>query len=221
MGPFELVSNVLCPHAQRAALLLAEKGLAYRRTYVDPAAPPDWFEDLSPLGRMPLLRVGDDTVFEIGAMCEWIEDTTDPGVLPAEPALRARHRMWAEFANAVIADIFGLYSAPDAETFGQKKHDLNRKLAWLAGDLSAGPLYAGVGFSLVDAAYAPIFRLIDIIDECAGLQVLKEAGPGLEAYRAALRQRPSVREVVVPDYAERFRRYVAARGSYLSSAIAG
>jgi glutathione S-transferase len=221
MAPFELVSNVLCPHAQRAALVLAEKGLAYRRTYVDPADPPDWFKNLSPLGRMPLLRVDDEAVFEIGAICEWIEDTTEPKVLPAAPALRARHRMWAEFANTVIADIFALYSAPDVETFGQKKQELNRKIGWLASDLGAGPLYAGTGFSLVDAAYAPIFRLIDIIEDRAGLKVLELADDGLEAYRAALRRRPSVREVVVPDYAERFHRYVATRGSYLSSAMAG
>lgn len=170
---------------------------------------------------MPLLRFDDGAIFEIGAICEWIEDTTDPKLLPAEPALRARHRMWAEFANAVIADLFGLYSAPGAEKFGQKKEELNLKLGWLASDLGAGPLYAGTGFSVVDAAYAPIFRLMDIIEDRAGLQILKEAGDGLNAYRAALRQRPSVREVVVPDYAERFGRYVVTRGSYLSSAMAG
>jgi glutathione S-transferase len=221
MAPFELVSSVLCPHAQRAALLLAEKGFRYRRTYVDPADPPGWMKNLSPLGRMPLLRIDGETVFEIGAICEWIEETTEPKLLPSEPALRARHRMWAEFANAVIADIFALYSAPDAETFAQKRKELNRKLGWLSRDLGPGPLYAGAGFSLVDATYAPIFRLIDIIEDGAGVQVLDDAGNGLDAYRAALRQRPSVREVVVPDYAERFRRYVAARGSYLSSAMAG
>ena len=221
MAPVELVSNILCPHTQRAALLLAEKGLSYRRTYVDPGGPPDWFSRVSPLGRMPLLRGDDEAVFEIGAICEWIEDTTAPKLLPAEPALRARHRMWAEFANTVIADIFALYSAPDADTFGRKKQDLNGKLGWLARDLGAGPLYAGTAFSLVDAAYAPVFRLIDLIEDRAGLQVLEQAGDGLDAWRAALRRRASVREVVVPDYAERFRRYVAARGSYLSSAMAG
>jgi glutathione S-transferase len=221
MAPLELVSNLLCPHTQRAALLLAEKAIPYRRTYVDATDPPDWFKTLSPLGRMPLLRVQDGTVFEIGAICEWIEDTTEPKLLPSKPSLRARHRMWAEFANTVIADIFALYSAPDAETFRQKSQEFNRKLWWFASDLGAEPLYAGTGFSLVDAAYAPIFRLIDIIEDRASSQVLKEAGDRLEAYRAALRQRPSEREVVVPDYGERFHRYVATRGSYLSSAMAG
>lgn len=221
MARFELISNVLCPHTQRAALLLAEKEVAYRRTYVDPADPPEWFTRISPLGRMPLLRVHDWAVSEIGAICEWIEDMTEPKLLPSDPTPRARHRMWAEFANTVIGDVFGLYSAPDADTFGQKKQELSRKLGWLSRDLGAGPLYAGSGFSLVDAAYAPIFRLIDIIEDRAGLQIITEAGDGFDAYRAALRRRSSVREVVVPDYAERFRRYVAGRGSYLSSAMAG
>jgi hypothetical protein len=36
------------------------------------------------------------------------------------------------------------------------------------------------------------------------------------AYRNALRERPSVGQVVVPDYARIFRTYLAERGSHLS-----
>ena len=99
--------------------------------------------------------------------------------------------MWAELANAVIVDVFGLYGVPDAGAFQQKKEELIRKLGWLLRDRTAGPFYAGKGFSLVDAAYGPIFRLIDIIEQRADPRVLE--GVGLDAYRAALRARSADR----------------------------
>jgi glutathione S-transferase len=38
----------------------------------------------------------------------------------------------------------------------------------------------------------------------------------VSAYRAALAERASVRQAVVSDYAEVFRRYLSERGSHLS-----
>lgn len=46
-----LVSHHLCPYVQRAAISLAEKGVAFERRYVDLAAKPDWFLSISPLAR--------------------------------------------------------------------------------------------------------------------------------------------------------------------------
>ena len=53
MTRFELISNLLCPYPQRAAIQLTEKGLPYERTYIDLAAKPAWFVQLSPLARCP------------------------------------------------------------------------------------------------------------------------------------------------------------------------
>ena len=36
---------------------LAEKGAAYTLTYLDAGEKPDWFRQLSPLGKVPLLKV--------------------------------------------------------------------------------------------------------------------------------------------------------------------
>lgn len=64
MPTFELISNYLCPYTQRAAIQLAEKGIAYERVYIDLANKPEWFLQVSPLGKVPLLRVGDAALFE-------------------------------------------------------------------------------------------------------------------------------------------------------------
>ena len=69
-----------------------------------------------------------------------------------------------------------------------------------------------------DAAFAPIFRLFDTFDRIGKFGIFK----GLHrvpAYRAALAERASVRQVVVSDYSQRFRQYLTERGSHLSGLI--
>jgi glutathione S-transferase len=212
----ELISNPLCPYTQRAAIQLAEKGLAFERVYIDLANKPEWFLQISPLGKVPLLRVGDAVIFETVAICEYIEDA-EPAVPlhPAGPLDRARHRSWAEFASAVIADIFAFYMAPDAAAFERKCNDLRDRFHWLERVLGDGPHFSGARFCLVDAAFAPIFRLFDTFDRIGDFGIFK-GRHRLPAYRAALAERASVRQAVVSDYGEIFWRYLSTRGSHLS-----
>ncbi len=43
MAKFHLISFALCPYVQRAAILLAEKGVEFERINIDLANKPDWF----------------------------------------------------------------------------------------------------------------------------------------------------------------------------------
>ena len=52
-----LVSHLLCPYVQRAAIALREKDVPFERVVIDLANKPDWFVAISPLGKVPLLRV--------------------------------------------------------------------------------------------------------------------------------------------------------------------
>lgn len=216
MHTFELISNELCPYTQRAAIQLAEKGVAYTRTYIDLAHKPAWFAELSPLGKVPVLRAGLTAIFESHVICEYLEEVA-PGrhLHPADPLERAQHRGWIEFCSAMTADVFAFYTAPDRTTFERKRDDLHAKARRLEGSLDAQPFFGGAEFQLVDAAFAPIFRLFDSFDQIGDFGVFAGMHRA-RAYRRALAERDSVRQVVVPDYHERFMRYLAARGSYLS-----
>lgn len=94
-----LVSHHLCPYVQRAAIALAEKGAAFERVTIDLDAKPDWFRAISPLGKVPLLRVahpdGTETVlFESAAICEFIDEAVPgPRLHPADPLTRAAPRL--------------------------------------------------------------------------------------------------------------------------------
>lgn len=220
MSSLTLVSHHLCPYVQRAAIALSEKGIAFERITIDLAAKPDWFKAISPLGKVPLLRVArpglDDAVlFESAVICEFIEETQAGTPLhPSDPIERAQHRAWIEFASAVLSDIYAIETTADAALFERKREMLTEKFARLEGVLGAGPFFAGERFSLVDAAFGPALRYFDVLDEIADLGIL--AGkPKVGAWRGALAERPSVRSAVAGDYPARLWQFLDAQDSHL------
>ena len=63
-----LISHKLCPYVQRAVIALNEKGVPFERIDIDLGNKPDWFLKISPLGKVPVLRVasaeGEVALFE-------------------------------------------------------------------------------------------------------------------------------------------------------------
>jgi glutathione S-transferase len=219
MPTLTLVSHHLCPYVQRAAIALAEKGVPFERVTIDLADKPDWFRAISPLGKVPLLRVGDATIFESAVILEYLEDTARPALHPADPLARAEHRAWIEFGSAILNDIAGLYGAADAAAFEAKRALLAERFARVEQRLVAGPWFDGPEFSLVDAVFAPVFRYVDAFDRIGDFGILANK-PKLARWRGSLAERPSVRDAVAPDYPERLRAFLLARGSHLSRLMA-
>jgi glutathione S-transferase len=215
MSTLKLVSTHLCPYVQRAAIVLAEKRQPFERVYVDLSNKPEWFKAISPLGKVPLLSIGDDVVFESAVILEYLEETVAPRLHPSEPLRRADHRAWIEFGSAILNDIAGFYRAPDPDSFEQKRMLLAERFTWLERKLPTEPWFDGSSFSLVDAVYAPVFRYFDLFEKVGEFGILANK-PKIARWRAALAQRPSVRDAVVPDYAQRLRGFIGSIPSHLS-----
>ncbi|MBZ9812844.1 glutathione S-transferase family protein [Mesorhizobium sp. CA7] len=220
-----LVSHHLCPYVQRAAISLAEKGVPFERVDVDLANKPDWFKAVSPLGKVPLLRVrhGDaqEVIFESAVILEFLEETEANPLHPADPLLRARHRAWIEFGSAILNAIGRFYSAADEAAFLRESRGLSGMFARVEAELAArqsGPWFAGDRFSLVDAVYGPVFRYFDTFDRIGDFGIL-DGKPLVQALREALSERKSVKEAVSPDYPRRLHAFLRAKGSYLSEII--
>ncbi len=225
MTALTLVSHRLCPYVQRAVIVLREKEVAFERVDIDLADKPAWFSEISPLGKVPLLRAGGEVVFESAVICEYLDEVTPGSLHPRDPLDRARHRAWIEFASATLDGIAGLYNAPDPAAFEAKRAALADRFArlerHLAGDAERceGPWFEGRRFRMVDAAWGPVFRYFDVLDRIADLGVL-DGLPRVAAWRAALAEWPAVRAAVAPDYPARLRTFLARRGSHLSSMMA-
>jgi glutathione S-transferase len=220
-----LVSHHLCPYVQRAAIALAEKGVPFERVYIDLADKPDWFKAISPLGKVPLLQVrngsSEGTIFESAVILEFLEETEASPLHPTDPLMRARHRAWIEFGSAILNAIGRFYCATDEAAFTKESKGLSEMFERVEAVLatrSSGPWFAGDRFSLVDAVYGPVFRYFDIFDRIGDFGIL-HGKPLVQAWRAALSERPSVKEAVGADYPRRLHAFLRAKESYLSEVI--
>jgi len=219
MARYRLVSHPLCPYVQRVAIALAERGIPFERIDIDLANKPDWFLALSPLGKVPLLETGGKVLFESAAILEYLEDTLPVKLHPSDPLLRAGHRGWMEFGSTVLNTIAALYGAGDAAAYAQRLAELRQRLERLDAAMGQGPWFAGEGFSLVDAVFAPVFRYFDafaalgLADPAAGLAAVS-------AWRARLAERPSVIDAVADDYPQRLAGFLRARNSHMGRLLA-
>jgi glutathione S-transferase len=211
----KLISHKLCPYVQRAVIALTEKGVAFERIDIDLADKPDWFVAISPLGKTPVLQVGDVPIFESAVILEYLEETQPNPLHPADPLIRAEHRAWIEFGSAVLNDIAGFYAAPDEATFKARTSQLEARFARLEARVAAAPWFDGENFSLVDAVFGPVFRYFDVFDEIADFGILS-GKPKLARWRKALAARPSVRMAVRSDYPALLRDFLERRKSWLS-----
>lgn len=215
MPTLKLISHALCPYVQRAAIALTEKGVSFERIDIDLSNKPAWFLDISPLGKTPVLLVDGVPVFESSVILEFLEDTQPNPLHPGDPLERARHRSWIEFGSSVLNDIAALYNAADATGFATKVQVLQGRFERVEADLSQGPYFAGSTFSLVDAAYGPIFRYFDVFEQITNTVNIENL-PKIGAWRAALASRPSVKNAVSSDYNKLLKNFLLDRNAHIS-----
>jgi len=208
-----LISHHLCPYVQRTAIALNDKNVPYKRRNVDLSDKPDWFVKLSPLGKVPLLLVDDETVlFESAVIAEYIDEVTGGGLLSTDSLEKSRQRAWIEYASNSIVNVGRLYNASNQDTFDQARNAIDTKWQTLDTNLSHGPWFSGEDFSLVDAAFAPMFRYFEVFEQVLDIDFFS-AVPKVSAWRNALAARPSVRSAVGSDYHERLMQFLAGRDS--------
>jgi len=212
----QLMSHALCPYVQRAAISMAEKGVAFERTKIDLANKPGWFLDISPLGKTPVLVDKGQPVCESAAILEYLEETQSAPLHPNDPLNRAQHRGWIEFGSSTLNDIAGFYAAKDAVTFANKVSSLTDKFSRLEDQLGEGPYFVGERFCLVDAAFGPVFRYFDTFDQIEDFGILS-GKKKVQSWRSALSKRQSVMNSVSGNYPEQLWTFLQYRQSHLSS----
>jgi glutathione S-transferase len=214
----ELISHHLCPYVQRAVITLIEKDIPHERTYIDLANKPDWFRSVSPLGKVPLLRVDGEILFESAVICEYLDEITPGSLHPIDPLQKAKHRSWIEFGSTILGSIAGLYNAPNQAEFEAKCNELTHKFVWIEPYVSDRGYFAGETFSLVDAVYGPIFRYFDLFETIGEFGFFADT-PKVTHWRQQLQTRASIQQAVPLDYAQRLCVFLKQRNSYLSELI--
>lgn len=206
MSKLTLISFPTCPYVQRAVIALKEKGVPFEVVYIDLANKPDWFLALSPLGKVPVLKVERDghepaIVFESAVILEYLEDTiTEKRLHPSDALERAQHRSWIEFGSQVLGDLWRVSAAKDQTELDSASQALAAKLRRLE-DTIAGPFFAGSHFSLVDAVFAPAFRQLDALETVVPTGLTADLQKVAD-WRKNLAARQSVKDAAPADFVE-------------------
>ncbi|MEH6578164.1 MAG: glutathione S-transferase family protein [Amphritea sp.] len=194
-----LISFKLCPFVQRAVIALQAKGIEYDVEYIDLAAPPQWFLDISPLKKVPLLLIGDDVIFESAVINEYIDEAYANKLHPQDLVLRAKNRSWIEFGNACMWSVFHLSVKQTQQEIDEVLTDMWSKFDQIERALNATPYFNGFEFSLVDASYAPLFQRLEYLEELTPGIFDKQRHPRINAWKDILLAEAVVKRSTVVD----------------------
>lgn len=214
----ELISFKLCPFVQRAVITLNHKNIDFDVTYIDINDPPDWFLEISPLGKVPVLRVDGEILFESAVINEYLDDVTGGELQPKDPLQRAKNRAWTEYASNLLGTLYMTKMADQEEAYLKHKQALIKLLTLFEAQLGEGPWFNGEDFTLVDTAFAPFFWQDNVLG--GKLSVIDPATmPKTSAWAKRLLALPEVQASVVSDFEELYVAVLKKNNSvYLSKA---
>lgn len=212
----ELISFKVCPFVQRSVIALQEKNIAFKLTHITPGDEPDWFKKVSPMGKVPVLLVDDQPIFESAVIAEYLDEVYEPTLHPADPLTKALQRSWIEFCSDLLGTQYRMMTAQDKDGFERHLAKLQQGLARVGENLAEQtPFFAGADFALIDSTYAPLFMRIALMERVYKVDfVLSER---LQAWRDALLAKDSVNTSVVEDFDEVFIKSLKDEGSYMVS----
>ena len=214
----ELISFKLCPFVQRAVIALKKQGIDYDITFINLMDPPEWFEELSPTGQVPVLKVDDEVIFESNVIVEFLNEISGEKLHPNDPVLRAKNRSWMSYSSSMFDHLFSLITG-DKETFVSAKGALTQKLAKLEKIKSDHDYFNGDQFMMIDAAIAPFFMRVSWINEFTDNALSLEDFPKIQKWSRTLLSDKDVMESVEEDLDDVYYSNIEARGAHLSTLL--
>jgi glutathione S-transferase len=218
MSQYELISFDLCPFVQRSVITLNKKNVQYNITYIDLKNKPEWFLDISPLGKVPVLKIDKDVLFESAVINEYLDEVTEEDSLPSDPLIKANYRAWIEFGSSLIMDHYLLSMEKTEQGYIEKLNKFKQKIEHLEKMLPGGEFFNGESFTLVDAAYAPLYTRILLCEKAYKVDFLSHT-PKIKTWADAIVDQEYVKTSVKSDFDEKYLQYLKAGESYLSSLV--
>lgn len=204
------------PFVRKVQVALAEKGVAYDFQGVNIFPAPDWFVEISPAKKIPVLRdrsVATEgaagTIPDSSAICAYIERKhPSPPLYPRDPFAHARALWFEEYADSELAARVGLGmfrplvvarllgKEPDvARGRATLREELPPLFDYLEGALGDSDYLVGEAFGIADIAVAS--QLLNM--RFAGGNVDAARWPRLAAWLDRILARPSFAQRVADE----------------------
>ncbi len=202
-------------------IVLRAKQVDFDVTYINLSDKPDWFLEISPHGKVPVLSVDEQPLFESNAIAEFLDEMAEPRLHPADPIKRARNRAWTDFAPDFASGLSGVYWTKSKDEIDEKLEVAAKRVAKLEEALSveregSGPYFNGDTLSLVDAAYAPFLQRFAFVEARLHTGLLG-AFPLVQAWSDAILANERVIGSVPANFEDEFIASMQKRGFYVGT----
>ncbi len=175
-----------------------EKGIAH----IHQSVPPHSAEILAhnPFGKIPVLRLGETSLYESSAILRYIDETyPGPSLMPTHPLARARAEQWISSINSYVDRPIRAYvlqyvmpsgadGKPDRAVIGAAIPDIRKVLGVLDAAYGGGDFLVDGAVSLPDILLAPALNSLGVFPE--GRELLSQFA-NVRRAREAFAARPS------------------------------
>jgi len=196
MKKLQFFQAEVCPYAQRTYMCLLEKNLEFEHIEIDLKNKPDWFDDISPYSKVPVLKDEDTLVYESTIINEYLEELhPEPSLMPGNPGDRATARIWIDFDNVKFVPAFyRVLLEQDLSKRQQIVDLLTDHLKFFEKNGFSihwrGPYWLGEQLSLVDLAVYPHFERMAVLEKYRNVGI-PESCTRLKEWLNAMHERPS------------------------------
>jgi glutathione S-transferase len=198
-------------------ICLRAKAVDFKVTYINLREKPDWFLKISPHGKVPVLSVDEQPLFESNAIAEYLDETVVPRLHPEDPIKRARNRAWTDFVPDFASSISGVYYAKTAQAASEAMELARVRLGRVEKALEErgndGPFFNGTEMSMVDCSYAPFLQRFGFVEKRLQTGLLQEF-PKVQAWADALLADERVIGSVADSFPEAFKTMLQRRESH-------
>jgi glutathione S-transferase len=175
-------------------MVLHEKGIAFDVHEVDLSNKSEEFLAASPTGKVPVVVVGGDSIYESNVVNQYLDEVTDgPKLMPEDPKRRAHARIWMSFADTDFFPAVFVASVGRDRGFSEDRiSEAHEKLKTALGKLEErlkGREYLADEFSLADVAHAGNFVRLRELEERGEASL--ETYPNVAAWMERLESRES------------------------------
>lgn len=160
-----IYSAGVCPFAQRTLILLKEKNIDYELIEIDLKNKPSWFLEISPYGKVPLIKHQNKYLYESSIINEYLEEVfVAPPFLASDPMIRAHMRIWIAYCNSdFVPAYYKLLISQEKDKYPALRDTLINSLYFIEREGfekcgSDGDYFFGSKLSLVDITYYPFFE---------------------------------------------------------------
>ncbi len=203
-----IYGSPVSPFVRKVAGVCVTKGVAYEVEPVNVFDPPQWFRDISPMKRIPVLRdrsVAEDgvagTIADSSAICAFIEKKHPaPALYPESPMALGEALFLEEYADTALAMAGGLGIFRPiffAVSKGQDPDLDKARDAWanqlppvfdvLEARLAGREFFAGDALSIADITVACVLMQVSLVAETP-----LERWPALAAHFTAMQALPAI-----------------------------